>query len=997
MTDRSRNVEEVLAAGTQLEEFVIERALQSGGFGVTYLAQDRSLGRRVAIKEYLPREWGGRRADGSVGPRSSSHEKDYRWGLTRFLEEARTLARLDHARIVRVHRVIEAWGTAYMVMEYVEGRNLEEALRAEGPWPEARVRSLLAALLPGLELVHGAGLVHRDIKPANVMLRADGTPVLIDFGAARYAAGVHSRSLTSVLTPGYAPHEQYHQTAGKQGKQGPWTDVYALGAVAYRALSGRTPVEAPARVEAAARKQADPLAPVSQAAAGGVSAGFGAAVTSALAVWPEDRPRDVAAWRARWDDGVAFRSAAEANRGGRLSPEPDWSPASVPLPAPPVDLDRSAPSRMGGAVRRAAYGMAALVVAAVAAGVTWWARDGGTIVESPGRRTPEPVARAPECSRDLRSGPLSRGTYEQAGVLDGDCVTEHSADGRYAVYYGFTLAETAVVTVDMASGDVDSRPVLRRGSPPGSESVDAVVKNEDGAVRIARVLRPGDYTIEATTRTAGGTGEFTLGVAVGDDHGDTEAAATRVVAPLASGTRAEVPGTLVDEDEDYFAVEVETAGAFTVRTTGGMDTVGELYRDGVLLDSNDDSADLNFEMHWETASPATYYVRVAGYDGSWGDYRFQVELDELAPPPPTPDVEAALRLDRPARRRIQRGLAAAGFDPGAPDGVFGDSTRAALERWQADKGRPATGYLDEEAATELQRLGRRAEEEERAAAAERVVAAEARRAAAAAEAARRRQAAEAALCQAEEARRPARQRRLRDCESCPELVVIPAGTFCMGSPESEEGHVRDEGPRHEVTLRSFALGVSEVTFDEWDACVRDGGCGTRRPSDRGWGRGARPVINVSWDDAQAYVSWLSAETRKSYRLPSESEWEYAARAGTTTPFHTGAAISTEQANYRGGRYRERTTPVRTFAPNAFGLYDVHGNVWEWVADCPSFTYRGAPDDGTAWTPGGRCPSRVLRGGSWTDPPPNLRSANRINSTVGARNFNAGFRVARTLE
>ena len=913
MTDRSRNVEEVLAAGTRIEEFVVERELQSGGFGVTYLAQDRSLGRRVAIKEYLPREWGARRADGSVGPRSSSHEKDYRWGLTRFLEEARTLARLDHPRIVRVHRVIEAWGTAYMVMEYVEGRNLEEALQAEGPWPESRVRGLLEALLPGVALVHGAGLIHRDVKPANVMLRADGTPVLIDFGAARYAAGVHSRSLTSVLTPGYAPHEQY-STAGKQG---PWTDVYALGAVAYRALSGRPPVEATVRVDAVARgarggkasahdgPDPDPLAPVVQAAAGGVSEAFGAAVTAALALWPEDRPRDVAAWRARWDDGAAVRSAAEADQGGRRSPEPDRSPAPVPRPAPPVNPGRSAPPRIGG-VRRAAYGTAA-VAAVAAVGVAWWVRDGGTIVESPGRRTPEPVARTSECSRDLSADPLSRGTYEQAGVLDGDCMTEHSADGRYAVYYGFTLAETAVVTVDMVSGDVDSRPILRRGSPPGFESVEAVVKNEDGAVRIARALRPGGYTIEATTRTVGGTGEFTLRVAVGDDHGDTEAAATRV-APLASETPAEVPGT-----------------------------------------------------------------------------------------PPPPEVEAALRLDPPARRRVQRGLAAAGFDPGAPDGVFGDGTRRALERWQEDEGRPATGYLDEEAATELQRLGRRAEEAARAEEVARAEEAEARRAEAAEEA-RRRRARRAAECQAEEgARRPARPRRLRDCESCPELAVIPAGTFCMGSPESEEGHGRDEGPRRRVTLRSFALGVAEVTFDEWDTCVRGDGCGMRRPGDRGWGRGARPVINVNWDDAQEYVSWLSAETRKSYRLPSESEWEYAARAGTATPFHTGAAISTDQANYRGGRYRERTTPVRTFAPNAFGLHDVHGNVWEWVADCPSFTYRGAPDDGTAWTPGGGCPYRVLRGGSWTDPSQNLRSANRISRAVGVRSFTAGFRVARTLD
>ena len=303
MTDRSRSVEEALPPGTRIEEFVIEQGLQSGGFGVTYLARDESLGRRVAIKEYLPLEWAGRRADGSVGPRSASQAQDYEWGLARFLDEARTLARLDHVRIVRVYRVLEAWGTAYMVMEYVAGRNLEEALKAEGPWPEERVRGLLESLSPGVALVHEAGLVHRDVKPSNVMLRADGTPVLIDFGAARYAAGVHSRSLTLVLTPGYAPDEQYHAA----GRQGPWTDVYALGAVAYRALSGRVPVEAPARVHAIARggPDRDPLAPVASAAP--VSEAFGSAVTAALAVWPEDRPQDVSAWRTGWDAEAAVR------------------------------------------------------------------------------------------------------------------------------------------------------------------------------------------------------------------------------------------------------------------------------------------------------------------------------------------------------------------------------------------------------------------------------------------------------------------------------------------------------------------------------------------------------------------------------------------------------------------------------------------------------------------------------------------------------------------
>ena len=210
---------DALAPETRLEEFAIERVLGAGGFGVTYLAWDVELERRVAVREYLPYEWGSRQADGGVGPRSTAHAKDYRWGLQRFLEEARVLARLDHPNVVRVHRVVKAWGTAYMVTEYVEGRSLAGELKAKGPLPESPVRVLLDALTSGLEPVHAAGLVHRDIKPSNVMLREDGSPVLIDFGAARQAVGQQSRSVTAVLTPPYAPFEQY-STKGASGSVG---------------------------------------------------------------------------------------------------------------------------------------------------------------------------------------------------------------------------------------------------------------------------------------------------------------------------------------------------------------------------------------------------------------------------------------------------------------------------------------------------------------------------------------------------------------------------------------------------------------------------------------------------------------------------------------------------------------------------------------------------------------------------------------------------------
>jgi formylglycine-generating enzyme required for sulfatase activity len=245
----------------------------------------------------------------------------------------------------------------------------------------------------------------------------------------------------------------------------------------------------------------------------------------------------------------------------------------------------------------------------------------------------------------------------------------------------------------------------------------------------------------------------------------------------------------------------------------------------------------------------------------------------------------------------------------------------------------------------------------------------------------------------------------KECDACPQMLVAPPGRFMMGSPETEESHLDPEEPQHLVTFaQPFAVGAFAVTVDEWDACVADGGCDGYRPSDQGWGRGRRPVINVSWHDAKAYVEWLSRKTGRTYRLLSEAEREYAARAGTTTPFWWGSSISTEQANYDGklvygrgakGEYRQRTVPVDSFRPNPWGLYQVHGNVLEWTEDCSNSDYNGAPSDGSAWTRGD-CSRRVLRGGSWYFSPDFARSAFRVRLYSANRTNTQGFRVGRTI-
>ena len=247
----------------------------------------------------------------------------------------------------------------------------------------------------------------------------------------------------------------------------------------------------------------------------------------------------------------------------------------------------------------------------------------------------------------------------------------------------------------------------------------------------------------------------------------------------------------------------------------------------------------------------------------------------------------------------------------------------------------------------------------------------------------------------------------KDCAECPEMVVIPAGHFTMGSPASEPMQMGREEPQHRVTIpKHFAVGKFEVTFVEWESCVVADGCGGYWPKDTGLRPDSHPVIYVSWKDAKSFVSWLSRKTGKVYRLLTEAEWEYMARAGTTTAFHFGATITPDETNYDGnyayaggpkGIYRGKTVPVGSFTANAFGIHDVHGNVSEWVEDCLHFTYDGAPANGKAWTTGGDCSNRALRGGSWAHPPRLVRSAYRDFAGAADRGHPAnGFRVARDL-
>jgi formylglycine-generating enzyme required for sulfatase activity len=233
----------------------------------------------------------------------------------------------------------------------------------------------------------------------------------------------------------------------------------------------------------------------------------------------------------------------------------------------------------------------------------------------------------------------------------------------------------------------------------------------------------------------------------------------------------------------------------------------------------------------------------------------------------------------------------------------------------------------------------------------------------------------------------------RDCPDCEELVVVPPGAFDMGSTDAAS-----EAPVHRVTIaKPFAIGRREATFAEWDQCVAAGEC-KYSPSDHGWGRGDRPVIDVSWDDVKDFLKWLSQTTGQTYRLPSEAEWEYAARGGTQSPYWWGKDVGTDHARCEdcGGDPARRPVPTGSFRPNAFGLYDTAGNAAEWVQDCWNPNYKGAPNDGSAWN-GGDCTLHVLRGGSFANKANFIRSAARFRYDANVRYYANGFRVARDLK
>ena len=797
-----------LAPGSIVDKLRIDRELGQGAFGITYLVTDEVLGKSFALKEYVPREYAVRQNDGSLQANSKESEALFTAGLRNFLTEGRTVAPLDHPNIVTVFRCFEANGTAYLLMPFYRGEALHTLLRRSGTLTAAEAMALILPLLDALEFIHGKGVIHQDIKPANIYVTDDGSPILLDFGAAGQRLGSGPSVHSKLGSEGYAAAEQ--SVSG--GRIGAWTDIYGLAATLYRSITGQLPVASAQRQRALSQGDPDPLQPLSSLVPGREFDGLLDAIEEGLTVAPDSRPQTVKQWRSSFKGEKPGRASvtdsfpAEIEQEGR-----EWLPIIL-------------------------LGIFLVLISAAAIYL------------------------------------LSNGGHKD---VDGKGGTSSES-----AFYTVTPEERTRWQAALEADTAFAYQLFIKDFPESfhnAQALDQLAVLDEQAWQAAR-MDGTDSAVEAYVE--------------------------------------KFPNGLHQADAKILQKEFELARAEAER-------------------ENQEKARLDDEA-WDSAYATRTIKSIDGYVANWPGGLHAEEAHDL-------------------RRRLESEL----------NDVRGFKSATKLNTIEAYQTYIRTFPTGNKVATALEAIDMLT-------------------------------------------LRPGKT--FRDCEDCPSMVVVPAGSFWQGSDDSEPLALKKEKPRRMITIAEpFAVGVFEVTMQQWGLCLADGGCSTQ-PRDNGWGRGSRPVIMVSWNDAQEYVSWLSRKTGQSYRLPSESEWEYFARAGEESDWPGGDPVRVCDFGNIAGRetgFRWQhesctdaavmeTLPVGSFKRNAFGVHDVIGNVAEWTLDCMNLSYLDGPADGSAWSRG-ICSSRMTRGGSWFTGTKEIRLPARFNLKTGDRNDFTGFRVVRKVD
>ena len=877
-----------LPPGTRVQDFEFHRVLGHGGFGITYLGWNIALDIPVAIKEYLPADLAMREQDMSVLPKSSGDEADFQWGLDRFLDEARVMARFKHPNIVQVQHFFQAHGTAYIVMEYVEGETLSDFLKRRGTLTESELKNILLPLLAGLIEVHEAGILHRDIKPGNILLRAaDGSPVLVDFGAARQAVGSRSRSVTAVLTPGYAPIEQY----SSRGHQGPWTDMYALGGVCYQALTGKVPDEAMDRI------RSDPLIPVTEAAKGKVTEAFLSAIDWALRVEEADRPQGIRVWRTALLGEEAVPGPVTAGTPTQQKPPPDKKP-------------------------KLSRWLTALGVLLLIGAGAWWSIQEYPELYGQGTGESQGVTEQGAPAEAPSEAPQETQTGETREAVAG--VEETPSADKTEIEQPALSAEEAEVARLLVAAETDLK-ARRLTSPVGNNAW-------DNYQRVLELVPAHPDAVKGMERVIESYMEL-FGTAVGQEDFDK-----------ADGYLAKIrelhPDSPVLEAGVQRLEAAKQARAGRLAEIERQRKAEEAERQATLERQRIAQA---IEEHWKAFEAALGEENIDDASNILNQIR--------ALNPEEPGLTAGeQRLTELERQLIEQAIE---------------------EHWVAFEEALEAEDLDEAAGILVQIRALNPEAPGLAAGEQRLAAAQA---------------------ELERMRLETLER-----EVVGEIVFIPGGTFHMG--------------KYEVTVSQFRRFVEATGYRTDAERNADGnqGCYNYTGNTRDWAAGRswqnpgfaiddnHPVVCVSWNDAQAFIAWLTEQTGKAYRLPSETEWEYAARAGSATKYHFGDSKSQlcRYANHADSstdfKWRnkscsdgvgKRTAAVGRYQPNGYGLYDAHGNVEEWVQDCWGAGFADVPTD---------CHMRMFRGGSWHDGPTSFNVGS--GALRSYRDAGLGFRLA----
>ncbi len=631
----------VLPAGTRLRIYELISVLGQGGFGVTYLARDTTLNRDVAIKEYLPVSLALREGGETVMPRSTATAADFLHGRERFLEEARTLARLEHLpSIVRVMDFLEANGTAYMVMALARGETLAARLERDGSLAPQVVERMLPPLLEGLEEVHAAHFIHRDIKPANLLIDQRGVPTLIDFGAARAAMAGRTGAMTAIFTPGYAAAEQF-----TSAEQGPWTDIYGLSATLYHAITGRPPLSA------ADRMLDDRYVPVGRVAPSGFGPGLLSGIDAGLKVRASERPQSVAEWR------TSFEKASSTS-------------ATVAMPR--RETAKTARFRKPLSPRRQRQALWASIVASVVLVVTagYFGRGifVGTAVQS---LTAEELSRALEQRRqaDALAAEKKKLEEEAQHQAAADAEAKSKADEELAAAQQQRMKaeeELARLKAEMEGRRKMAEEARQKAAVEAQRALDEAAKQNMAEAEMA-ALRKADE--EVRSRTAAEAAAKRTADEEAQRRAEAEAAASRAA---------------VEEAQKKATAEAEAKRL-------ADETLAKAQAEREQADTE---AKLKAEAQAKQLAEAQAREKVAAQAKARADAEAQAKAEAEAEKKAAEAGENDLRLTTLDRQHLQVALTSLGFDTRGIDGAFGSRSREMITAWQKARNQLATGFLN---------------------------------------------------------------------------------------------------------------------------------------------------------------------------------------------------------------------------------------------------------------------------------------------------------------